>query len=156
MRLHIIAVGNKMPKWVSEAVGDYAKRFNGRYPLSITEILPEKRTKTSNISSIKEKEGIKILQAIPNKTHSIILDERGKLWSTENLVAELKIFQTKTAVLNFVIGGPDGLSTACLQHTHVHWSLSPLTLPHPMVRIILTEQLYRAVSILNNHPYHRQ
>jgi 23S rRNA (pseudouridine1915-N3)-methyltransferase len=89
-------------------------------------------------------------------THYVIaLDIKGHQWSTEQLTAELKTWQTDGRHVDLLIGGPDGLSKTCLTLAHNKWSLSPLTLPHPLVRIILAEQLYRALSILQNHPYHR-
>lgn len=155
MRLQIIAIGTKMPKWTEMAFSEYAKRFSREFPLTLTEIPMPKRPRSDSVERYIMEEGTAILNAIPEKSITIALDERGKLWKTEELAKQISNFQANTSQLNFLIGGPDGLSKTCLDKAHVHWSLSPLTLPHPLVRVILAEQLYRAISILNNHPYHR-
>ncbi len=139
--LHIIAVGTKMPAWVTDAYQEYAKRFTRDFPLSLTEI-PLGKTN-------------KIIDYLTPKSRTIALDIKGEAWDTEKLAKQLDHSQNICAVLNFLIGGPDGLNKECLAAAHHRWSLSPLTFPHPLVRIILVEQLYRAMSILNHHPYHR-
>jgi 23S rRNA (pseudouridine1915-N3)-methyltransferase len=155
MRLNIIAVGTKMPKWTEIAFSEYAKRFSREFPLSLTEIPLPKRPPGSSVDRYIAQEGSAILSAIPEKSITIALDERGKLWNTQELATQITHFQNNTPQINFLIGGPDGLSKTCLEKSQIQWSLSPLTLPHPLVRVILVEQLYRAISILNNHPYHR-
>ncbi len=155
MQLHIIAIGNKMPNWVNLAFLEYSKRFPRDFPLMLTEIAAVKRYKNQSIPQIIHEEGQKILTNLSPKSCTIALNERGMLWDTQTLATQIRNFQNKTSEINFLIGGPDGLSPECLTKANMHWSLSPLTLPHPMVRIILIEQLYRAISILNNHPYHR-
>lgn len=155
VRLQIIAIGTKMPKWTEIAFSEYAKRFSREFPLTLTEIPMPKRPRTDVVDRYIAEEGTAMLATIPEKSITIALDERGKLWKTEELAKQISHFQTNTSQLNFLIGGPDGLAKACLEKAQFQWSLSPLTLPHPLVRIILVEQLYRAISILNNHPYHR-
>lgn len=155
MRLHIIAVGTKMPTWIQVAFSEYAKRFSREFPLTLTEISLPKRARGNAIDRYIAEEGAEMLAAIPEKSITIALDERGKLWNTPELAKQITHLQNDIAQLNFLIGGPDGLSKTCLEKSHTQWSLSPLTLPHPLVRVILVEQLYRAISILNNHPYHR-
>lgn len=155
MQLQIVAIGTKMPTWINSAFVEYAKRFPKDFPIVLKEIPTLKRHKNQPTLQIIQEEGQKILAQLPSKTLTIALDERGVLWDTKTLANQISVFQTKTSQLNFLIGGPDGLSTECLKKANIHWSLSPLTLPHPLVRIILIEQLYRAISILNNHPYHR-
>ncbi len=155
MIFRILAIGNKMPSWVETGFEDYAKRFTSGCSLELLEIPAEKRTKQADISRVIEREGEKLLTAIKPSHHIIALDVKGRALSTEQLAIELKHFQTDGRHVDFLIGGPDGLSQTCLQKAHQKWSLSSLTLPHPLVRIMLAEQLYRAVSILQNHPYHR-
>ena len=155
MQLQIIAIGTKMPAWVNAAFSEYAKRFSREFPIALTEIPMPTRHKNQAVSRAIQEETQKILVCLPPKSLTIALDERGKLWDTKTLATQISNFQTQTSQLNFLIGGPDGLSTECLNKANIRWSLSPLTLPHPLVRIVLIEQLYRAVSVLNNHPYHR-
>lgn len=155
MRLNLITIGTKMPEWVEMAFSEYAKRFSREFTLTQTEIPMPKRLRNNTASRYIVEEGAAILATIPPKSITIALDERGSLWSTIELAKQIDFFRNNTSQLNFLIGGPDGLSKACLEKAHMKWALSPLTLPHPLVRIILVEQLYRAVSIINHHPYHR-
>jgi len=144
-----------MPSWVEQGFQDYAKRFTSNCSLELCEIPAEKRTKNADTTRIVERESEKLMAAIHPYHHVIALDVKGHAWNTEQLAAELKNWQTDGRHVDLLIGGPDGLSKTCLQKAHSRWSLSPLTLPHPLIRIILAEQLYRAWSILQNHPYHR-
>jgi 23S rRNA (pseudouridine1915-N3)-methyltransferase len=153
--LRILAIGSKMPAWVEAGFHEYAKRFTSSCSLELFEIPAEKRTKNTDIPRIIERESEKLLAAVKPNHHVIALDVKGHAWNTEQLAAELKHWQTDGRHVDLLIGGPDGLSEACLRKAHGKWSLSPLTLPHPLVRIILAEQLYRAWSLLQNHPYHR-
>lgn len=155
MRLNIISVGHKMPSWVDVAFLEYKKRFSSQFPVTLIEIPTKPRNPSSSIDKIVTEEGEKLLAAIPKQTLTIALDEHGNLWNTQELAKKIDNWQQKIPGLNFLIGGPDGLSKACLASADACWSLSPLTLPHPLVRVVLIEQLYRAISILNNHPYHR-
>lgn len=158
MRLNIITVSQKIPEWVSEGFQDYHKRFPREFPCSLTEIPLSKRNKSDSTERIKQlviEEGVKIQNVIPKGSKTIALEVKGKPWTSEQLAVHLANFQQETATLNFLIGGPDGLSKECLAAAESHWSLSALTLPHALVRIILVEQLYRAVCILQRHPYHR-
>lgn len=155
MLIRILAIGTKMPGWVETGFQEYAKRFTGSCSLELCEIPAEKRTKNSDIPRLIEREGEKLLAAIKPGNQVIALDVKGHAWSTEQLATQVKAWQTSGRHIDLLIGGPDGLSLACLQKAELKWSLSPLTLPHPLVRIVLAEQLYRAVSILQNHPYHR-
>ncbi|MDR3477510.1 MAG: 23S rRNA (pseudouridine(1915)-N(3))-methyltransferase RlmH [Gammaproteobacteria bacterium] len=155
MQINLIAVGNKMPSWVESGYAEYAKRLPPGYLLKLIEITPEKRTKQADIQRITEKEGDKILAAIKPGNLVIALDVLGQAWPTERLAKALQTWHSESRDVDLLVGGPDGLSKAALQKAEIKWSLSPLTLPHPLVRIILAEQLYRAWSILHNHPYHR-
>ncbi len=155
MRIHLLAVGTKMPTWVTTASQDYAGRMPAHCQLIIKEIPQEKRSKHADLQRICRSEGEKLLAAIPAGAKVIALDVRGKSWSTEQLSGELESWMQSGQDIALLVGGPEGLSTACLQRADMKWSLSALTFPHPLVRIIVTEQLFRAWSIVSNHPYHR-
>lgn len=155
MNIRIIAVGTKMPSWVNEGFDTYAKRIRGNWSLDLIEIPAEKRSKTSVISRLIEKEGEKVLALVKPDHYMIALEVKGKTWSTEDLALQLESWQQASKPIDLIIGGPDGLSAACRVRANILWSLSRLTLPHPLVRILVAEQLYRGISILQNHPYHR-
>jgi 23S rRNA (pseudouridine1915-N3)-methyltransferase len=155
MQIRILAVGTKMPSWVEEGYAEYAKRFPPSCTLELIEIPAEKRTKNCDIARLTQREGEKILSTIKSGNRVIALDVRGKMWSTEQLSQNLESWHQEGRNLDLLIGGPDGLANECLQKAEIKWSLSPLTLPHPLVRIVLAEQLYRALTIMHHHPYHR-
>ena len=155
MLVRILAIGHKMPSWVTEGYQEYAKRFPPSCQIELVEIAAEKRTKQSNIPKIMELEGQKLLSTIKPGNRVIALDVKGQSWSTEQLADHLKSWHLDGRNTDLLIGGPDGLSKECLQKAELKWSLSALTLPHPLVRIVLAEQFYRALSIMQNHPYHR-
>lgn len=155
MKIEIISVGKRMPDWVDEGFKSYIKRMPHEIEISLTEIALPKRTKSASIDNLIEQEGKEMLAAIPKGGRIIALDERGKGWSSQALADELQRWRESGETPCLLIGGPDGLTPACLEKAERRWSLSPLTLPHPLVRILLAEQLYRAWSILAHHPYHR-
>lgn len=155
MLIRILAIGNKMPSWIHEGFREYAKRFPPSCQIELIEIPAEKRSKQADISRIIEEEGKKILTILKSNHRVIALNIKGQSWSTEQLSNHLKNWHLEGRNTDLLIGGPDGLSNSCLQKAEMQWSLSSLTLPHPLVRIILIEQLYRALSIMQNHPYHR-
>lgn len=155
MRIHLIAVGTRMPAWVIEAFQDYASRCTRDCSLKLIEVSTGKRTKHANLDRIRLEEGERMLAVIPRSCRVIALDIKGKSWSTLQLSTQLQGWMQSGLDVALLVGGPEGLSTDCLQRADQHWSLSALTLPHPMVRVIVAEQLFRASSILNNHPYHR-
>ena len=155
MQIHLIAVGNRMPSWVRHGYEEYAVRLPHECRLNLIEISPLKRTKGADIDRIIEQEGEKILEAIPAGCLVIALEVQGKAWSTEDLSAQMESWMQQGVDVALLVGGPEGLSHACRERANQLWSLSPLTLPHPMVRVLLAEQLYRAWSILKNMPYHR-
>jgi 23S rRNA (pseudouridine1915-N3)-methyltransferase len=154
MRVRLLAIGNKQPTWVSTGFQTYAKRFPPTYPFEFIEIPAEKRANMP-VARILEIEGEKLFAKIKPDHHIIALDVKGQQWSTEVFAEKLKNFHTKGQNIDFVIGGADGLSEKILAKAHTRWSLSPLTFPHGLVHIMVVEQLYRAISILQNHPYHR-
>ena len=155
MRIRLLAITHKTPGWVQEGFLDYYKRFPPSFSLELVEIPAEKRPKNADIKRIIQREGEKLIQAIHPHHDVIALDVKGELWSTEKLSLQLAERNQQGRGLDLLIGGPDGLAPICLQRAQQRWSLSPLTFPHPLVRVILAEQLYRAWSILANHPYHR-
>lgn len=155
MRTRIIAVGTKMPAWVETGYKDYAKRLPRDFSVEVLELPLGPRGKNASIEKAIAKESEAMLAAIPDGDKVIALDVRGKPWSTEQLADKLADWRMDGNNYSLLIGGPDGLSQQCLQRADVRWSLSALTLPHPLVRIVLIEQLYRAWTILNNHPYHK-
>lgn len=156
MKIQLIAVGNKMPAWVTEGFKIYQKRFPAEMPLELIEITAEKRGKNADIARILDKEGKNMLAAIPKGVRIVTLDIPGKPWDTQQLASQLTHWQHDGRDVAILIGGPEGLSPACKQAAEQSWSLSPLTLPHPLVRVVMAESLYRAWSINNNHPYHRE
>jgi 23S rRNA (pseudouridine1915-N3)-methyltransferase len=156
MRLSIIAVGTKMPAWVDQGVKEYDRRMPRELKVQWREIPLIRRGKDTNAETLRQREGEKILKAIPAGDRLIALDVRGESWSTERLAEKLQSWQMSGDNFSLLIGGPDGLSRECLDRASQRWSLSDLTLPHPLVRILLAEQLYRAWTITANHPYHRE
>lgn len=155
MKLNLLAVGNKMPAWVTEGYQEYAKRMPRECRLELHEITPAKRGKSGSSLQWMREEGERILTAIPNNHHVVALDVQGQSWRTEELAQQLKSWMADGRDVSLIVGGPDGLTDECLQRANQRWSLSALTLPHPLVRIVLVEQLYRAWTVLQNHPYHR-
>lgn len=156
MRISVIAVGTKMPAWVAAGVSEYTKRFPRELQLQWREITLSHRGKDANTQQLCVTEGEKILKAIPAGDRVIALDVEGKRVSTQYLAQQLRDWQMSGDNYSLLIGGPDGLSGACLERANLRWSLSDLTLPHPLVRVLLAEQLYRAWTITVNHPYHRE
>ena len=155
MRLSIIAVGTKMPAWVEQGVDEYARRMPRELKLEWREIPLARRGKDNNARQLSAREGELQLKAVPSGDRVVALDVQGKRISTEQLAQQLQAWQMSGDNYSLLIGGPDGLSPACLERADTRWSLSDLTLPHPLVRVLLAEQLYRAWTITVNHPYHR-
>ncbi|WP_448247438.1 23S rRNA (pseudouridine(1915)-N(3))-methyltransferase RlmH [Thalassotalea agariperforans] len=156
MHLTLYAVGNKMPAWVSQGFNEYSRRFPRDMSFNLVEIPPGKRGKNADIARILDKEGELTLAAIPKGNRIVTLEVEGKPWTTPQLANNLSKWQLDGRDVALLVGGPEGLAPACIAASEQKWSLSPLTLPHPMVRIIVAESLYRAWSINNNHPYHRE
>lgn len=155
MKMTIITLGHKMPRWVDEAVGEFSKRLQESTTLQLIEIPLLKRGKSSDLSRILEKELSLIASAIPSGSRLIALDLTGESFTSEQLALKIERLQTITSHLCFIIGGPEGLAPGLLDRCDERWSLSKLTLPHTLARILLLETLYRAYSILNHHPYHK-
>ena len=155
MRVRLIAVGTRMPGWVRSACEDYLVRLAPTLNVTLLQIEPFTRSAGSVTARAVATEGERLLAAVRPGEYLVALDERGNEFSTRELAAWLKIRMQEGQDLAFLIGGADGLAPAVLERSHFRWSLSRLTLPHAMVRVLLAEQLYRACSILTNHPYHR-
>ncbi|AWL11449.1 23S rRNA (pseudouridine(1915)-N(3))-methyltransferase [Saliniradius amylolyticus] len=156
MQLHLVAVGTKMPSWVEQGFGEYQRRFNQDIQFRLTEIPAGKRGKNADIERILHKEGQQMLAAVPKGHRIVTLEVTGKPWTTPQLAEQLQHWQMDGRDVSLLVGGPEGLAPECVQASEQKWSLSPLTLPHPMVRVLLAESLYRAWSLNNNHPYHRE
>ena len=155
MRVKIIAAGTKMPGWVTEGFAEYQKRLTQEVTLQLTETQIAKRGKNADIEKLIEKEGKDLLQQHAPQDLLVALDVKGKALSTEDLAQKLNQWQQEGRNISMLVGGPDGLSRDCLQQAEFKWSLSPLTLPHPLVRVLLAEQIYRAWTINKGHPYHK-
>lgn len=156
MNIHLIAVGTRMPDWVIKGYDEYTRRMPRECSVKLVEIAPGHRGKNANINKAISDEGERMLAAIPKGALVVALDERGKPWSTRQLSQQLDGWMHEGCDIALLVGGPDGLAQPCLELARNKWSLSALTLPHPLVRIVLAEQLYRAWSLLNGHPYHRE
>jgi 23S rRNA (pseudouridine1915-N3)-methyltransferase len=155
MQIHLIAAGNRMPAWITQGYEEYAKRLPRECELLLKEIASGKRLKTTEISKIVKDEGERMVAAIPQGAWVVTLDIAGKAWATKEVATALQRWRDAGRPVALLIGGPEGLSAAARHAAHESWSLSPLTFPHPLVRVIVAEQLYRAWSILHRHPYHR-
>jgi 23S rRNA (pseudouridine1915-N3)-methyltransferase len=155
MNVHLLAVGQRMPAWVSEGYDEFARRLPHECSLKLIEIPAEKRGKNADVQQLMHKEGERLLAAIPKRAQVIALEVTGKPWSTEELAQQLQNWLRSGDDVALLVGGPDGLDPRCLERATARWSLSKLTLPHPLVRIVVAEQLYRAWTILKGHPYHR-
>lgn len=154
-KITLIACGNKMPSWVSSAVAEFSKRLQDYVSFTLIEIPLAKRGKSSDLTRILEKEAVLISAAIPSNARIIALEINGDSFTSEKLALKLEQLQQITSHLCFLIGGPEGLIPSIIARSNERWSLSQLTLPHPLVRIVLLEALYRAYSIIHNHPYHK-
>ncbi len=155
MRIRLICVGTKMPAWVETGFNEYAKRLPAEMALELRELPLGHRGKGADIRRAMASEGDAMLAAIPKGDRVIALDVLGKSLSTEQLAEQLAEQRMEGGNLSLLIGGPDGLDARCLALADRQWSLSKLTLPHPLVRVLLAEQLYRGWTILQSHPYHK-
>jgi 23S rRNA (pseudouridine1915-N3)-methyltransferase len=155
MRVQILAVCDKLPAWVKQGVEDYSARLQSAFNLQQLDLALGNRGKNSDPRSAVLDEGKRMEAAIAKQAHVIALDSEGSTWSTEQLAQHYERWRMDGLNLCFLIGGPDGLAPSCLQRAQQRWSLGALTLPHALVKIVLVEQLFRAHSILQNHPYHR-
>jgi 23S rRNA (pseudouridine1915-N3)-methyltransferase len=155
MHIYIIAVGQRMPHWVAEGYQDYARRLPQQCSLHLVEIATARRGKSGNLARWQQDEGNRLLGAIPINSRVIACDQRGEAWTTDEVAKHFQAWMNEGQNVTLLIGGPDGLAPVCLEQAVCKWSLSSLTLPHGLVRVILAEQIYRAFSLLSYHPYHR-
>lgn len=155
MRARLISVGERMPAWVADGFAEYQKRLSRELPLELVELRLGDRGKGRDLSRALDDEGAAMLAAIPRNAHVVALDGRGKPWSSEDLARELANWRMQGRDLALLVGGPDGLARPAYERADQRFSLGALTLPHMLVRLVVAEQLYRAVSLLGNHPYHR-
>lgn len=159
MRIRLLSVGRRMPRWADDAFAEYAKRLPAECALELVEIAPSRRGRgkagAAELDRIRRDEGERLLKALPAAALAVALDVDGRAWSTEQLADRLRAWLADGRDPALLVGGPDGLAQSCLARAEQRWSLSPLTFPHPLVRVILAEQLYRAWSIIAGHPYHR-
>lgn len=155
MLIRLLAVGTRMPAWVEAGVAEYRKRLPPEIQFEIRELSLAQRGKNADIARALQQEGDAMLAAIGARDFVIALDVKGKSISTEQFAVDLAKWQQNGDPVSILVGGPDGLAAACLERAQQRWSLSALTLPHPIVRVVFAEQLYRAWSINSNHPYHR-
>lgn len=153
--MKIIAVGHKMPKWINEGFADYQKRLTKPWNLDLIEIPSKAYLDDYPADKIKAMEAVRIQEKLSPTDFCIALDIRGKSLTTEKLAENLLLWQGLNKPIVFMIGGREGLDESLLKRADFSWSLSSLTFPHQLVKVILAEQLYRAVSIMNGHPYHR-
>lgn len=156
MRLVLITVGERMPAWVVQGVDDYARRLPRECALELVELPAARHGRGAMVDRAIADEGRRLLDACPKRCRRIVLDERGQLWRTADLAVRLDDWLQGGTDVALLIGGADGLSAEVKANAEVSWSLSPLTLPHALVRVLVAEQLYRAWTILKRHPYHRE
>jgi 23S rRNA (pseudouridine1915-N3)-methyltransferase len=155
LRLTLITASNRQPEWVDAGADEYATRLRGRCTLEIKAIPLARRTATTPVERAMQDEGERLLAQVPAGAHVVALLENGKSWSTKELATKLEAWMQRGAPVALLVGGPDGLSSQCVARANERWSLSPLTLPHGLVRVVAAEALYRAWSLLEKHPYHR-
>jgi 23S rRNA (pseudouridine1915-N3)-methyltransferase len=155
MRFLVVAVGERMPGWVDEAFAEYAKRMPRRARLDLVSVRPEPRTSGKTVAQLMAAEAGRIDASLPANAVLVALDERGRDVTTLDLARQVEKWLGGGSDVAFVIGGPDGLDPTLKSRATLQLRLSSLTLPHALVRVVLAEQLYRALAILDNHPYHR-
>jgi 23S rRNA (pseudouridine1915-N3)-methyltransferase len=155
-RITIIAVGSRMPEWIQTGFAEYKKRLSHELAVELVEVTPARRSRSTITQRLRQQEAGAILDALPQRNHVIALDETGKRQTTLQLSARLQDWIDQGINISLIIGGADGLDDTVLDAANERWSLSDFTFPHALVRVILIEQLYRAWSILKNHPYHRE
>ncbi len=155
MKLHLVSVAQKVPAWVASGYADYAKRLPAQLKPTLHELAPAKKAGSADIEAMRLDEATRIQKKLPNGAVCVAMHERGKDWRTEDLAQHLAQWMQAGPDVALIIGGADGLDREFLARCDYQWSLGRITLPHALVRVIVIEQLYRAWSIINNHPYHR-
>ena len=155
MHIRLVAVGDRQPAWVDDAFATYAQRLPRDWQFHLDGIAAAKRSKNDRSGKARESEGGLILDKLAPGEQVVLLDERGRQLTSESLAKRLSTWQSEGRDLSFIIGGPDGVPDTVRQRADFTWSLSDLTLPHGLARVLLAEQLYRAWSLQAGHPYHR-
>ena len=155
MRIRIVAVGTRLPDWQQRGFQEYAKRLPKACPMELVEIPAAARTKGTAATQAIEKESERLLAALGKNDYVVALDRPGTQLATDELAGLLDTWLGQGRDVAMLIGGADGLSDACRTRADLRWSLSDLTLPHGLARVLVAEQMYRAWSILRGHPYHR-
>lgn len=153
MRLHVIAAGRRLPPWAEQACSEYARRVRGDCSLRIQAVTLPRRAAKDPARRVHE-ESEALLRAVPDAALIVALDSTGESWSTETLARRLQDWRGARRDVAFLIGGADGLSPRCRDVARHCWSLSALTLPHALARVVVVEQLYRAWTLMHGHPYH--
>ncbi|NIM71942.1 MAG: 23S rRNA (pseudouridine(1915)-N(3))-methyltransferase RlmH [Gammaproteobacteria bacterium] len=155
MRIRVLAVGTRLPAWQQQGFREYARRLPKACAVELVEIAAARRGKRTSAAQALDKESHRLLAALAKNDYVVALDRTGVQYATEDLAARLDTWLGQGRDVAMLIGGADGLSHACLTRADLRWSLSDLTLPHGLARVLVAEQLYRAWSILRGHPYHR-
>jgi len=155
VKARLIAVGERAPDWVASGFSDYQKRLSHWLPLELVEVPAGIRGKGRDAARATADEGGRVIAALPKSAFVVTLDGRGKPYSSEQLAQRVEAWRQQGRDLAFLIGGPEGHSPDVIAAADESWALGPLTLPHMLVRLVVAEQLYRACSLLANHPYHR-
>lgn len=155
MKIRLLAVGTRMPDWVTAGYEDYARRLNDDVRLELVEIAAGRRTRGADLKRIADQEHEALMAAVGPQDHVVALEVGGKAWSTPQLAEQLARWLPQGKPVSLLVGGPEGLTDAARARADQLWSLSPLTLPHPLVRLLVAEQIYRAWTLLKGHPYHR-
>lgn len=155
MEIQLLAIGTRVPAWIDQGFSDYAKRFGGDCKLIVREISSPRKSRSEDARRVKQLEGQKLLASVSADTYLIALDPRGVHLATDAVAEKLDDWFQHHRTVALMIGGADGLSAECLAASREQWSLSKMTFPHALVRVIVAEQIYRAYSMLKNHPYHR-
>jgi len=156
MKLKLISIANKMPAWVEQGYTEFAKRLPRDCQLELVEVSLGKRGKNADIKRLMQKESEQMLAKVVNTDHVVALDVLGKSMSTPKLASKIGQWQASGQNIALLVGGPEGLHPDCLARANEKWSLSELTMPHPIVRIVVAEAIYRAWSVTVGHPYHRE
>jgi len=156
MQIYIIAVGEKSPAWIEMGVKEYLSRMPHECKVTLLTVASTKRSKNNSIQQAQNREQTLLLKNTPNNSYRIALDEHGKSWTTTVLASKLESWLQNTPIVTIYIGGPDGFTADFISEVDLVLSLSLLTMPHMLVRLVLVEQLYRAWTVIQGHPYHRE
>jgi 23S rRNA (pseudouridine1915-N3)-methyltransferase len=155
VKINLISVGTRMPGWVEQGMLEYSKRLPAEFSFVCIEVPLGRRSKNSDSQQAMRQEAEALLARVGTRDHVIALDVLGKAYSTEAMAERVSFIRNQGLNISFLVGGPDGLDSSCLARANERWSLSALTLPHPLVRIVMAEQIYRIWSLISGHPYHR-